>query len=196
MRSMPGRDYRARFSPSPDWSVRPAKDPKRAARLSLNGRLIEHRISVYHMILRRGMIASPQWAPVLDASQATRGSPDSAEGHRPQAPCKERRSGPRGGPDPQTTMVLTDRAAWSRPRQNSEAACKGRPPDPGLPHQRVVFRSNGLPTAWLRGSRASPSEAGFAAVRRSLAQRARSGALKRSPRFEGREGFCLRYLNI
>ena len=124
-------------------------------RLSFNGRLIKGRVGVYHMILRRGMIASPLRVPVLDASQATRGSPDSAEGHRPQAPRQERRSGPRGGPDPQTIMVLTDRAAWSRPRQTPEAACKGRPPDPGLPHQRVMFRSNGLPTAWLRGSRAS-----------------------------------------
>ena len=101
------------------------------------------------------MIASPLWTPVLDASQATRGSPDSAEGHRPQAPPQGAQEWSPGGPDPQTIMVLTDRAAWSRPRQNSEAACKGRPPDPGLPRQRVMFRSNGLPTAWLRGSRAS-----------------------------------------
>jgi hypothetical protein len=59
MRSMPGRDYRARFSSSPERSVRPAKDPKRATRLSFNGRLIEHRVSVYHMISQQGHDSQP-----------------------------------------------------------------------------------------------------------------------------------------
>jgi hypothetical protein len=101
---------------------------------------------------------------------------------RPQG----RRSGQRGGPDPQTTMLLTDRAAWSRPRQISEAACKGRPPDPGL----LIRGFCSDPAAFRRrGSevRERPDEAGFAAIRRSLAQRARNGPLKRSPRFEGGE---------
>lgn len=128
-------------------------------------------------------IASPQRAPVLDASQATRGSPDSAERHRQEASARMQ-EWTTGSPDPQTTMVLMDRAAWSRPRQIPEAACKGRPPDPGLPIRGLCFD----PTAYRRrGSevRERPDEAGFAAVRRSLAQRARNGPLKRSPRFEG-----------
>jgi hypothetical protein len=89
-------------------------------------------------------------------------------------------------PDPQTIMVLTDRAAWSRPRQILEAARKGRPPDPGLPIRGLCSD----PTAYrrrgseVRGS--SPNEAGFAAVWRSFALRAKNGALKRSPRFERR----------
>src|SRR3954453_19314164 len=79
------------------------------------------------------------------SSQAASGVAGSqAEWHRQKRlSIWSRRSGLRESSDPQTTVLLTDRAARSCSRQISEAAQKGRPPDPGLP-KKVAFRSNGL----------------------------------------------------